>query len=185
MTVQQHLKIDDPTGALLNTTSATAPSGVRVPPFRRIVWLVPAAYALHIIEESVGNFPAWVTDDVHGSFSSTAFVMNNVVFMTVMLANVTLNHHRTTPRRATVLLVLTSANLFWDGLFHLLSTPVLDVYSPGLITSALLYFPVCLLLGTAVVTQGVLPVRRLVQAAIGGLAAFGFIVWYGLFNFTV
>lgn len=148
------------------------------------MWLVPAAYALHIVEEFLGDFPAWVTNEIHGSFSTTGFVANNVVFMAVVLLLVALNR-RPTRRRATVLVLWTSANLLWDGLFHLIATAAIGVYSPGLVTSALLYFPVCLLLGTAVVTQGVVPVRRLVQAALGGLAAFGFVVWYGLFHFTV
>ena len=181
----QHRETVDPGLAPVDRTATPGRGGVRVPPFRHLVWLVPAAYALHIAEESLGNFPAWVVDDVHGSFSSTAFVANNVVFIVVVLALVALNHRRPTRRRATVLLVWTSGNLLWAAMFPLLSTPVLDVYSPGLITSALLYFPLCLLLGAAVVTQGILPVRRLVLAAAGGLAAFGLVVWYGLFHFAV
>lgn len=168
------------------TTVPTSTSPVvQVPPFRTIIWLIPAAYALHIVEETVGDFPGWVTHSVGGSFSYLGFVVNNVLFMTLLLIMVSLNWRRTTPARTMALLVWTSANLFWDGLFHLLSTPVLDVYSPGLITSALLYFPIYLLTVTAIITQHILSPRRTVVAALGGLVLFGFVVWYGLFHFAV
>jgi hypothetical protein len=169
----------------LTPSAAATTATVQMPLFRQVIWLIPAAYALHIVEESLGNFPGWVVHSLHGSFSLTAFVLNNAAFMAILLALVTANARRTTSARATALLVWTSANLFWDGLLHLLSTPVLDVYSPGLITSALLYFPICLLVGVTAVTQGVLSARRVALAALVGLALFGFVLWYGLFHFAV
>ena len=168
------------------STSRTVPTAtISVPAYGKLIWLIPAAYALHIVEEYVGNFPGWVTDSVHGTFSYPGFIVNNLAFMIILVTIVTLNSRRATPARATALMVWASGNLLWDGLFHLLSIPVLDVYSPGLITSALLYFPISLIVATAVLTQRVLPPRRLALAALGGLAMFGFIVWYGLFHFAV
>lgn len=174
-------------------TTATNPAGatpamtttLTVPSFRRLVWLIPVAYALHIVEELVGNFPGWVTHSVGGSFSSLAFVLNNIAFMIIVLTLVTVYTRRPTARKAFVLLVWTSANLFWDALFHLIMTPVLGVYSPGLVTAMLLYLPLCLLLAAVVVHQRILSVQRLAGAAVAGLAVFGFVVWYGLFHFAV
>lgn len=172
-----------------DTACATAPlrltgAAIQVPAYRQIIWLLPIAYALHIAEESIGNFPGWVTHSIHGSFSDAAFVINNVVFMTILLTLASLNFRRTTPVRATALLVCASANLFWDGLFHVFATAALNVYSPGLITAALLYIPISLLLATAVLTQHIVAPRRLVLAALAGLALFGFVVWSGLFQFA-
>lgn len=161
-----------------------APS-VQVPALRSFLWLIPAAYALHIIEEFTGNFPGWVEHSVHGTFSYTGFILNNIAFMTVLLIVVTLNWRRTTPARATALVAWVSANLFWDAMFHLILTPVLDVYSPGLVTAALLYIPMSLLTAAAVLTQHVLTPRRFTLAVFGGLAVFGFVVWYGLFHFAI
>lgn len=157
---------------------------LQVPALRSIIWLIPAAYGLHIIEEFTGNFPGWVDHSVHGTFSYTGFVLNNVAFMTILLIVVRLNWRRSSPARATALVVWVSANLFWDALFHLILTPVLGVYSPGLVTAALLYVPLSLLTATAVLTQRILSAPRLVLAVLGGLVVFGMVVWYGLFHFA-
>ena len=39
--------------------------------FRRLIWLMPAAFALHILEEYAGGFPSWVTN-VLGGLSTIA-----------------------------------------------------------------------------------------------------------------
>jgi hypothetical protein len=157
---------------------------VTLPRFRRIIWLLPAAYFLHIIEEYVGGFPAWVTYDVHGRFDDTAFAVNNVAFMLILLTLVYVNYRKSTPLRGALLAVFASANLFWDAIFHLFMTPILDRYSPGLVTSMLLYYPICIIVGTVIIKGKVLTPRQFALALLGGLGLFGFVVWYGLFHFA-
>jgi hypothetical protein len=157
---------------------------IALPRFQRIIWLLPAAYFLHIIEEYVGGFPAWVTHDVHGSFNDAAFAVNNFAFMLILLTLVYANYRKSTPLRGVLLAVFASANLFWDSLFHLFMTPILDRYSPGLVTSMLLYYPICIVVGTVIIKDRVLTPRQFVLALLGGLALFGFVVWYGLFHFA-
>lgn len=156
-----------------------------LPRFRRVIWLMPAAYLLHIVEEYLGGFPEWVTRDVHGRFDDTAFALNNLAFMAILVTLVYANFRRQSPARAVLLVAFASANLFWDALFHLGMTPVLDRYSPGLVTSMLLYYPICLLIGVVVIKQQILTRRRFALALLGGLALFAFVVWYGLFHFAV
>jgi Protein of unknown function with HXXEE motif len=157
---------------------------IALPRFQKVIWLLPAAYFLHIVEEYSGGFPAWVTHDVHGSFDDTAFAANNVAFMLILLTLVYVNYRKTTPLRGILLVVFASANLFWDALFHLFMTPILNRYSPGLITSMLLYYPICIVVGTVIIKDKVLTLRQFVLALLGGLALFGFVVWYGLFHFA-
>jgi hypothetical protein len=157
---------------------------ITLPRFRKVVWLMPAAYFLHIIEEYVGGFPAWVTHDVHGSFDDTGFAINNFAFMVVLLTLVYVNFRGSTPLRGVLLVVFASANLFWDALFHLVMTPILDRYSPGLVTAMLLYYPICILVGTVIIKDKILTSSQFVLALLGGLALFGFVVWYGLFHFA-
>jgi hypothetical protein len=152
--------------------------------FQKVIWLLPAAYFLHIIEEYVGGFPAWVTHDVHGSFDDTGFAVNNVAFMLILLTLVYVNHRKSTPLRGLLLVIFASANLFWDALFHLFMTPILDRYSPGLVTSMLLYYPICILVGIVITKDKILTPRRFLLALLGGQALFGFVVWYGLFHFA-
>lgn len=92
---------------------------VKLPPFQKIIWLMPAAYALHIVEEYAGNFPAWVTNVVGGTFSYLGFDLNNLAFMVVLLVLVAINSRHPTRLRTFALVVFASANLFWDFLFHL------------------------------------------------------------------
>jgi hypothetical protein len=157
---------------------------ITLPSFRKVVWLMPAAYFLHIVEEYLGGFPAWVTHDVHGTFDNTAFAFNNVAFMLILLTLVYVNYRASTPLRGVLLVVFASANLFWDALFHLFMTPILNRYSPGLATAMLLYYPICIVVGAIVIKDKILTPRQFVFALLGGLALFGFVVWYGLFHFA-
>lgn len=92
---------------------------------------MPAAFALHIVEEYCGGFPNWVTHVVGGSLNNAAFVANNAAFMTIMVA-LTAWTSRSASRLAAALLIFwASANLFWDGMFHIITTAVFDRYSPG------------------------------------------------------
>ena len=157
---------------------------IALPRFRKIIWLLPGAYFLHIIEEYVGGFPAWVTHDVHGSFDDTAFAANNFAFMLILLTLVYVNFRTSTTLRGILLVGFASANLFWDALFHLVMTPILDRYSPGVVTAMLLYYPICILVGIVIIRDKILTPRQFVLALLGGLALFGFVVWYGLFHFA-
>ncbi len=156
-----------------------------LPRFRKVIWLMPAAYFLHIVEEYLGGFPAWVTHDVHGRFDNAAFAANNVAFMAILVVLVYANYRRQTLARSATLVAFASANLFWDALFHLAMTPVLDRYSPGVATAMLLYYPICLVIGTVVIKEKVLTARQFALALLGGLGLFTFVVWYGLFHFAV
>ena len=166
------------------TTRDTEQSTITLPRFRKIIWLLPTAYFLHIIEEYAGGFPAWVTHDVHGSFDDAAFAANNVAFMVILLTLVYVNFRKSTPLRGVLLVVFASANLFWDALFHLFMTPILDRYSPGLVTAMLLYYPICILVGIVITKDKILTSRQFVPTVLGGLALFSFVVWYGLFHFA-
>ncbi len=158
---------------------------IKLPPFRKVIWLMPAAYALHIVEEYVGNFPGWVTHDVHRHFSYLLFDLNNLAFMIILLTLVTINYRNPTPLKTTSLVVAASANLFWDALFHLFTTPLFNHYSPGLVTAMLLYYPITILVALVILREGRLSPRRFFLSVLGGLFLFAFVVWYGLFQFAV
>ena len=158
---------------------------VTLPQFRKAIWLMPAAYFLHIVEEYLGGFPTWVTNDVHGSFNNTGFAINNFAFMLILLTLVFVNFRKSTPLRGILLVVFASGNLFWDALFHLAMTPILDRYSPGVVTAMLLYYPICILIGAVIIRDEILAPRQFVAALLGGLTLFGFVVWYGLFHFAI
>ena len=153
--------------------------------FRRLIWLMPAAFALHILEEYAGGFPSWVTNVLGGSFNNRAFAINNAAFMVIMLG-LTGWTSLSTSRLATFLLIVwASGNIFWDALFHITMTAVLDRYSPGLVTSSLLYVPISLLVGWSSIRSQAVSLGALLGALALGAALLGFVIWYGLFHFAI
>jgi len=153
--------------------------------FRRLVWLMPAAFVLHIAEEYIGGFPSWVTHVLGGAFDNLAFAANNAAFMAIMLA-LTAWTSRTGSRLATFLLIAwASGNLFWDALFHILTTAALNRYSPGLVTASLLYIPISLLIGWSALQSRALGLAALSAAIAAGAALLGLVIWYGLFHFAL
>ncbi len=151
----------------------------------RIIWSMPAAFAVHIFEEFRGGFPEWVTNVVGGSFNQPAFVANNAAFMSIMLW-LTIWADRSASRLSIFFLVFwASANLFWDSLFHIFATAAFDRYSPGLISAALLYIPISLAAAWVILRTRMLPVRDFVTAGAMGMVLFALVVWYGLFHFAI
>jgi hypothetical protein len=150
-----------------------------------LIWLMPTAFAVHIVEEYTGGFVGWVTHVIGGSMSGLAFALNNAAFMTIMLALTTWCGF-TSSRLASFLLIFwVSANLFWDGLFHVIMTAVFDRYSPGLITASLFYIPLSLAVAGAALQSRALSISAFFRAITLGAGLMGFIIWYGLFHFAL
>jgi hypothetical protein len=93
---------------------------------------------------------------------------------------------RSDSRLASFLLIAwSSGNIFWDALFHVLTTAWFNRYSPGLITSALLYLPISLVIGTATLQSQSLSIKAFAGALVLGLCLLVFVIWYGLFHFAI
>lgn len=117
--------------------------------------------------------------------SAVAFALNNAAFMTILVV-LTAWANLSRSKLATFLLIAwASGNLFWDFLFHLITTAVYNRYSPGLITAVLLYYPLSLAVGAAALRQGALRPCSLVGALSVGGALMGLVIWYGLFDFAI
>jgi len=70
-------------------------------------------------------------------------------------------------------------------LFHVLTTAWFNRYSPGLITSSVLYLPISLVIGTAFLQSQTLSVKAFLGALMSGLCLLVLVIWYGLFHFAV
>ena len=104
-------------------------------PLRRLIWIMPAAFVLHIVEEYRGGFPAWVTHVLGGSFNDIAFAFNNAAFLAIMVGLVVWASKSESRLAAFLLITWSSGNIFWDALFHVLTTAWFNRYSPGLIAA--------------------------------------------------
>lgn len=136
--------------------------------FRRLIWLMPAAFVPHIVEEYGTGFPDWVVQTLGGSMTGGAFLLNNAVFMMVLLSLTAWAAWRPSPVSAFILLSWASGNLFWNFVFHLVTTILHDRYSPGLMTAVLLYLP-----ASVAVARAALRERVLSRAAFAGAVSIG------------
>ena len=153
--------------------------------FYRLIWLMPAAFAIHIAEEWFGGFAHWVSAIVGGAMNPSGFLVNNAGFMAVLVGLTGLTAWSRAQWALFLLIFWASANLFWDFLFHLATVVAFDRYSPGLVSATLLYFPISYFVARAALRKRIVA-TPVFTAAIGlGAALMGFVIWSGLFHFAV
>lgn len=129
---------------------------------RRMAWLFPATYAIHILEEYVGGFYTWV-----GRFgvemTATYFLIGNGILWLLMTAWIA----GTPPRNRARLLGVLATIVLVNGVGHTLASLALRTYSPGTVSGILLWVPLGGL--TLLFTHRILPVRQFRLGLIVGL----------------
>ncbi|HVL66926.1 MAG TPA: HXXEE domain-containing protein [Vicinamibacterales bacterium] len=104
-----------------------------------LVWLFPASYALHILEEWFGGFPEWLGVVSGGSgLPRGAFVAINAAAWIAMVAAA---RAATRSESAGWLAIGIATITLVNGVAHLLASLVTGTYSPGLFTGVILYLP--------------------------------------------
>ncbi len=145
-------------------------------PLVRVLWLGPAAYILHWVEEHAG-FPRWVAAHFSVAFSPAQHQRNGVIFMVLLLGLSILVARARGKSSALLLVTYVSGLLFHNGLFHLGATLVFGAYSPGLATGALLSLPVSLLLMTTAVREELITrVQVFAALVLGGVIHYAVIL---------
>lgn len=147
-----------------------------------LLFLFPAAFALHVAEESLG-FPHWVSHVLHGEIGGAAFYINNAAFMLVLcgLCFVCL---RTRSRAALWALFLwVSGQQLCNTVFHVYTQVVFHAYSPGLFTAVFGYVPVYTYLTYLVLRERLLPRWFLPIGLVVGAVGMWFTIWAGLYHF--
>jgi hypothetical protein len=118
--------------------SGTVSRGAAASPTGPWVWSFPLAFGLHIVEEYLFHFPAYVENFSGRHFSNSQFLLLNAVFWLLVVATVVLVLAR--PLRAWLIVTLASV-LGINAAVHLLGSIVTATYSPGTVTAAVLYVP--------------------------------------------
>lgn len=103
-----------------------------------LVWLLVAAYALHIVEELVGGFPEWFAFLAGRPLPLAAFLIINGVALAIMAAA---GHAATRHEPLGWMTIAIATVLLVNGLAHLLGSLAFSSYSPGLITGVVFYLP--------------------------------------------
>lgn len=151
--------------------------------FEQFLWLMPAAYAVHIPEEYLTGFPAWMSEHMQASMDDQGFLLNNALFMAILLSLSFWASRTRTALPAFVFLSWASGNLFWNFIFHLWTTVLADSYSPGLVSAVLLYYPLPVIGAVLAVRQGRLSPGSVAGAFAIGAALMLFVIWSGLWQF--
>ncbi len=106
-----------------------------------LFWLLPVAAILHITEEFIfpGGFVAWYRNYRHAvssSITATYLVVVNAIFVIACLLPFALG-----PLRGVALWLTMASVVFVNALFHIRGSIQTGQYSPGVVTSVLMYIP--------------------------------------------
>jgi Protein of unknown function with HXXEE motif len=153
--------------------------------FERALWALPAAFAPHICEEYFAGFSRYVTEQMHGRpMPGPLFLVNNAVFMTILLTLSAWAGRSKSRLSAFVLMAYASANLFWDFFVHLFYTVHSGAFSPGLVTAAFLYYPIPPLVALLAIRDRRLDTRDVTVAFAIGSVLMGLVLWGGVYHFA-
>ena len=134
-----------------------------------ILWLVPIAYFIHIIEETP-RFVPWAKRYFSAPSTFAQFVLGNVIFMGYVLIAVFLATFY--PREWTLVLGLsTAAWIFSNFLIHASLTLYTGEYSHGVVTASALYAPVSVYIYATFLGSGILSNADIIVSIIIGFAA--------------
>ena len=127
--------------------------------FRRAVWLIPPAFALHVMEEWP-RFTAWANRYASDRFTQQDYVVIHLsgIAGSVLVAGLVAMF----PNRAMTFLVFAFFFLpamFWNVFFHAGATVLFGAYCPGLVTALCLYPPVVHVVSRRAFGEGLLNAR--------------------------
>lgn len=107
-----------------------------------ILWLVPVAYLIHILEESP-RFVPWAVKYLGAPETFGQFVVGNIIFMAYVVIATSLAVFFT--NEWTLIIGLSAAAwIFSNFLIHAYYTLRTGIYSPGVVTAGAIYVPVSL-----------------------------------------
>ncbi|MTK63870.1 MAG: HXXEE domain-containing protein [Methanobacterium sp.] len=105
-----------------------------------ILWLIPVAYFVHILEESP-RFVPWAMKYFGAPETFGQFIIGNIIFMAYVIVATSLAILY--PNEWTLILGLSAAAwIFSNFLIHAYYTLRTGIYSPGVVTAGAIYVPV-------------------------------------------
>ena len=137
--------------------------------FRQAVWLFLPAFAFHVLEEAP-QFTAWAKRHASQRFTRADFLRNNGLGMALsalLCAAVAVFPH---PVVVFVFFALCVWQAGFNTVFHVATTAAYGVYSPGLLTSLMLYPALCCYLSRLAFREGLLTnTGGLIALVLGGV----------------
>ena len=133
-----------------------------------ILWLVPVAYLVHILEESP-RFVPWALKYLGAPETFGQFVLGNVIFMAYVVIATSLAIFYTS-EWTLIIGLSTAAWIFSNFLVHAYFTLRTGIYSPGVVTAGAIYVPVSLYIISNFWLSGLLSIPNIILSIIIGFA---------------
>ena len=133
-----------------------------------ILWFVPVAYFIHILEESP-RFVPWAKEYFGAPETFGQFVLGNVIFMVYVLISVSLAIFYTS-EWTLVLGLAAAAWIFSNFLIHAGYTLYTGEYSPGVVTASAIYAPVSVYIYYSFWGSGMLNTLDIILSIVIGFA---------------
>ena len=136
--------------------------------FARTAWVLPAALALHVAEESPA-FAAWARRNAWAGYTQRDFVRINAGGLAMTAVATWLVARRRGVSFVAWHAAVLSQQALWNPVFHAGTTVAYREYSPGLVTAVALFPPTWVALTAAAVREGRISHRAVtVSAFLGG-----------------
>lgn len=133
-----------------------------------ILFLVPLAYLIHILEESP-RFVPWAVKYIGAPETFGQFIIGNIIFMAYVIIATSLAVFYT--NEWTLVIGLSAAAWILANFFnHAYFTLRTGIYSPGVVTAGAIYVPVSLYIYSNFLASGLLNTLDLALSIIIGFA---------------
>lgn len=143
-----------------------------------ILWLLPLFAILHIVEEFVypGGFLEWYRN--YKSSIAPSFTVKYIVVINLILIILCILPFAFDIRHAISLWLSMASVIFFNALFHIKGVIKLKRYSPGIITSLLLYIPLTIYGYWFALSNNLASIETAISSFIVGVIY----VWFSSFN---
>lgn len=134
--------------------------------FKQVIWLLPIGYIIHFFEE-LPRFPEWANKNLKKPYTRTKFITENIVLWTLVMIPVLITTYFT--YFIAILLILSAAaGFFMNMIFHVYFTVKTREYSPGTVTSCIIFVPISLIIFYLADKEGLLSLLTIILALVLG-----------------
>ncbi len=148
--------------------------------FRKVLWLVPIAFLIHLIEEIVFKFWEWESNYIGTDTTFDFFIMFNLILMVLYFVLIILHHFWSNRPTALISLFGFLGVQFHNAIYHLIVTIYYGIYSPGVVSGLVAYIPLnCVLILLAYREKYINRVSGVVIVIVSGVMYWLYYLFFG------
>lgn len=150
--------------------------------YYRLTALLGPAFALHVAEEYVTGFPAYAGEISGHAMDLPLFLSSNLAFLVILVLLQRRAVGLRTDSANAWLIGWSAAHQFWNFVFHAVLMLMFVRYSPGMLSGALVYLPLSLLLWRGALKEDVVKPTAMTVAILSGGLFMGAVAAFGIFH---